>query len=510
MNVMKRIQRTLLRHADVPLWCGCCILVVCSFVSDVLASDAPHHAQGELAGEVTATTVLLQSRLTATPGPLLESSAVDAAEEVAAGDIAGAAGVVSFEYATDAEFSNSTRTPWRRAEPGRDYIVRVQLQNLLPSTKYFYRAWLGESEASVKPGPTRSFQTLPDAEMPTNISFCMGSCMNYNTFVNGVSNGGGPITATAEDRQLGYPSFAAMKELKPNFFIGTGDIVYYDNPAKGAAKTLPELRRKWHEQFRFPRLIQFFANTPAYWSKDDHDFRFNDADMQGQKQPSPQTGIELFREQMPICEQGDMSTPTYRTHRVGKDLQLWFIEGRDYRSPNKMPDGPEKSLWGQQQKAWLMTTLRESDATWKIMISPTPMIGPDDKYKKDNHANLEGFRHEADAFFQWVNDSNIENLLIFCGDRHWQYHSIHPSGVEEFGCGALNDENSRRGVAPGSPRGTDPEGLIVQPYTYPKPTGGFLYVELSRDATKETAKSQLSIRFHDDQGKLMHEERKAD
>ena len=46
------------------------------------------HAQGELAGEVTATSVLLQSRLTAIPGPVLDES----------GDIPGAAGIACFEY----------------------------------------------------------------------------------------------------------------------------------------------------------------------------------------------------------------------------------------------------------------------------------------------------------------------------------------------------------------------------------------------------------------------------
>ena len=109
----------------------------------------------------------------------------------------------------------------------------------------------------------------------------------------------------------------------------------------------------------------------------------------------------------------------------------------------------------------------------------------------------EGFRAEADSFFAWLAREQIENVLIFCGDRHWQFHSIHPSGVEEFACGALNDENSRVGVAPGSKKGTDPEGLIKQPYTYPEPTGGFLHV-ISHDDGK------LTIEFRDDHGEVLH------
>ena len=31
-----------------------------------------------------------------------------------------------------------------------------------------------------------------------------------------------------------------------------------------------------------------------------------------------------------------------------------------------MPDGPDKTMWGVEQRAWLERTLLESDATFKI------------------------------------------------------------------------------------------------------------------------------------------------
>ncbi|WP_345327070.1 alkaline phosphatase D family protein [Novipirellula rosea] len=457
----------------------------------VVAQSAAFHAQGEFAGEVTATSVLLQTRLTSVPGPTLDENS----------DVPGAEGNVQFEYSQNADFDPSQKTAWLTADAKHDFVVRCAIESLLPDTQYYYRVHIGTETKSLRTGPVREFKTLPAKDQATNVTFCMGSCMNYDSFIRGKSNGGGPVTASAEDKQLGYPVFDSMSKLEPRFFVGTGDIVYYDKPNNAAAKQLPELRRKWHEQFRFPRLIEFFGKTPAYWSKDDHDFRFNDADMVGEKKPTPQSGIELFREQMPIHAADDHDSPTYRTHRIGRDLQLWFTEGRDFRSPNRMEDGPDKSLWGKEQREWLEASLQESDAAWKIIISPTPMVGPDDAYKKDNHTNLGGFRHEADSFFAWANEHGIENLMVFCGDRHWQYHSIHPSGVEEFGCGALNDENSRRGVPPGSKRGTDPDGKIVQPYTYNEPTGGFLFVSVSPDQKK----SKLQIQFHDDHGELMYE-----
>ncbi len=460
----------------------------------LLSATAPaeiHHAQGEMAGEVTAGTVLLQSRLTTIPGPELDAE----------GDVPGAVGVARFEWSESADFQNAQRTEWLRALPERDFIVREKLAGLRPGTRYHYRLEFGPDETQTRTGPARSFKTLPDAGSTAELSFCMGSCMNYHSFMAGKSNGGGPVTATAEDKRLGFPAFAAMLDLRPDFFIGAGDIVYYDHPAKPAAQTMPELRRKWHEQFRFPRLIAFLGQTPAFWSKDDHDFRYNDADLGGKRLPDAATGINLFREQLPLSPAGDDASPAYRTHRVHKHLQLWFVEGRDHRSPNSMADGPDKSIWGREQRAWLQDTLKASDAAWKVIVTPTPMVGPDRNSKKDNHTNLAGFKHEADSFFEWLRANGLNNVLTFCGDRHWQYHSLHPLGIEEFSVGALNDENAIRGEKPGGPKTTDPEGRIRQLYLYPEPTGGFLHVTVDED----NGAPRLRMRLYDDEGTLGYE-----
>ena len=455
-------------------------------LTPMLAARELHLAQGQMAGEVTDSAVLLQTRLTATPG--LDEQ----------GDVPGASGVARFEWSSDSNFHEAAQTPWLPSLPEHDFIVRAALAGLSPATVYYYRVRFGVGEAEARTGPVASFKTLPGSGRNDRVSFAMGSCMNYHPFMAGTSDGGGRPSATEDDQRLGYPAFAAMTALAPDFFIGAGDVVYYDK-GRPFATTLPLMRKKWHEQFRFPRLVEFFARTPAYWLKDDHDFRYNDADRSGEKSPGTDLGIRTFREQMPILPQDDSSSPTYRTHRVNRDLQLWFVEGRDYRSPNSAPDGPGKTIWGSEQREWLQRSLRASDAAWKLLITSTPMVGPDDASKKDNHANLAGFRHERDSFFAWLASESIANVFALTGDRHWQFHSIHPSGVEEFSCGALNDENSRRGVKPG--QGSDPDRQIRQPWTYEEPTGGFLHVTVS---PRGTSSSTLVFQFYDDQGQASY------
>jgi len=48
---------------------------------------------------------------------------------------------------------------------------------------------------------------------------------------------------------------------------------------------------------------------------------------------------------------------------------------------------------------WLQRTLLESDADFKILISPTPMVGPDDTTNRDSHANIGGFQYEVGEVF---------------------------------------------------------------------------------------------------------------
>ncbi len=447
------------------------------------------HAQGEMAGEVTQTTAILQSRLTATPG-LVE------------GDVPGAAGWGRFQYSEAPDFSAAKETDWIEAEAERDFIVRCQIAGLQPNRTYYYRLVYGPDRLRTEIGPTRRFKTLPAADQPAAVRFVVGNCMNYAFFFQGPKGDGKNARADATDRQRGYPAMESIRKLEPDFFVGAGDNVYYDHPARSAAQTLAELRRKWHEQFVLPRVVEMVGDISTYWIKDDHDYRYNDADRTGAKAPSHELGVRTFREQMPVVADADSATVTYRTIRCGRWLEIWMVEGRDYRSPNRSPDGPQKTLWGAEQKAWLKRTILASDAPLKILISPTPMVGPDDGYKRDNHVSPEGFRHEGEEFLAWLKANGQENFYVITGDRHWHYHSVHPTGCEEFACGALNTENSRLGRAPGDPQSTDPDAKVKQLYTDARPTGGYLLVEVLPDAASETA--QLRFTVHDEGGRTLY------
>jgi alkaline phosphatase/alkaline phosphatase D len=473
------------------------------------------HAQGERVGEVSQHAAVLQARLT-----------LDG--KVRSGDVLGCSGVGAFALSTREDFGDAVRTSWRSASPKNDYMIKVRIEDLEPGTRYYYRLLSGPEPSSAEAGPTGTFRTLDRRGVTREVRFVVVTGMNQFAF----------LASTIKDlafreRSLGFPGLAAITAREPDFFVSTGDSVYYDTPYVGRAETQDEMRAKWHRQFAAPRFAALFQQVATYWQKDDHDYRYEDADPHGSFEPSARLGADVFLEQVPLADPGDEQPLTYRTHRVNDLLQIWLLEGREHRDANTAPAGHEKTMWGTEQKAWLRETLLASDATFKIIISPTPLVGPDDEAKgvqggilapffggkplgqgddmrkMDNHANAFGYREEGNALFAWLADQGFleKNLYLVCGDRHWQYHSVHPSGFEEFSVGALVDANSRLGPSPGDANSTDPEGLIIQPYSQAEASGGFLEVNVRPAEGGQPATAEFA--FYDEHGLLLHSVAKA-
>ncbi len=453
------------RNSGMKLLLACLMLLVAGQTSGAEL----FHAQGEMAGEPGVDSVLLQSRLTAADRPNEQRG------------ITGAPGVARFVLDRGTADTTIT-TPWARAESANDFIVRQLVRGLNSDIRYRYRLEFGANETQTQMGPARWFRTLPGARSNSRLSFLMFNCMGWGQYMDGYGN---RQPYDGPDKMLGYPTLVKMQAYADShFFICAGDCVYYDTPKQAIARKLPELRIKWQQQFAMPRLVQFVGSMGSFWMKDDHDFRYDDGDRSGTTEPLPELGIRVFKEQMPVVPREDFDRVTYRTARMAKHVQLWFLEGRDYRSPNEMPDGPDKTMWGVEQRTWLQRTLRESDATWKLIVTPTPMVGPDMDKKRDNHTNSRGFRHEGTQFFAWLQQTGVRNVVLLTGDRHWQYHSIHPTGVPEFACGSLSRENAVGDPpGPGTEGSTDPQRQVDQKFVSSKQDGGFLRVVVDEKAS---------------------------
>ncbi len=91
------------------------------------------------------------------------------------------------------------------------------------------------------------------------------------------------------------------------------------------------------------------------------------------------------------------------------------------------------------------------------------------------------FKHEGDEIRTWLQGHVPDNFFVVCGDRHWQYHSVHPSaGVQEFSVGPASNSH-----ASGSP------GEDKTYHRFHRVKGGFLCVELRPNGAESEIAFQL-------------------
>jgi alkaline phosphatase D len=352
---------------------------------------------------------------------------------------------------------------WTKVGPKSDSCHQFRVGGLTPYTDYSLVIF-GRNESGSNAHVLGTFRTAPTAEFTKPITFVASTCQDF---------------PRRDDLKNGHKIYQSMLKLDPAFFVQTGDTLYYDKP-KPYAKDIATARYKWNRFFAMPFPRAFHKKVPSYWLHDDHDVLKNDC-WPGQTygELTWEQGLKVWREQIPQSEK------PYRTFRWGKHLQVWFPEGREFRSANNLPDGPDKSIFGEEQWAWLRQTMKESDATFKLFVSATPVVGPDRKNKNDNHANA-GFAYEGKRLRKFL--SVIPGCFVINGDRHWQYHSVDPeTGLQEFGSGPASDKHAR-----GWKYELKPEWQ-----KFLRIKGGFLSVKVEG--------TRASFRHHDVDGKMVNE-----
>ena len=416
-------------------------------------------ATGLKIGEVSPTTAIAWMRLTERAGRQSDGErrrgrpqpfAANRSTRELEGSTPGAPGKLRLRYSTKENLSGARDTGWTTVSADRDFSHQFSLGGLRPDTEYFYSAESASPGGKLHAPIQGRFRTALPPNSASGFRFCMTTCQKYSEL----------------DHADGFHIYNSMAALDPRFYISAGDIVYYDSDDPRATST-DIARYHWDRMFSFPRHRDMLLHVPGYYLKDDHDTMTDDVWRERPLGPEYRfnfdDGLRIFRQQVP------MGPSTYRSFRWGRTLQVWFVEGRDYRSPSNMPDGPEKSIWGVQQKQWLMKSMAESTADWRVLVSPTPIVGPDRPNKADNHSN-KVFAWEGRQFREWAKTTLGDNFVNINGDRHWQYHSVHPeTGTNEFSVGAASDSH-----ASGSP------GEDKNYHRFHRVKGGFLEVETER------------------------------
>ena len=277
-----------------------------------------------------------------------------------------------------------------------DCTALISLENLQPSTTYYYRA----AVIGKRPGHIARFMTAPRPDDEAKVSFCFGG-----------------------DTRESYKPFTVMSAVRaqrPDFFLHLGDTIYADRG--GTAHYLPEFWAKYRAN-RADLASQFcFDEISTYVTWDDHEV----ADDYLPGNPLAPIGRKAFLDYWPIRQNPEESERIYRSFRWGKALELFILDARQYR------DRQQGTMLGKAQKKWLLEGISRSDAIFKFIATSVPMAGGG----KDR---WDGYPRERAEILGYIRQKKITGVIFLSADLHCAAITRIPksSGLRDITAGPL-------------------------------------------------------------------------
>jgi alkaline phosphatase D len=372
--------------------------------------------------------------------------------------------------------------------PATDLTGQMKLSGLAPGTRHAYRA---QSNGITADG---EFVTAPPPEASARVRFVWSGDLGGGKFCRPVDGG--------------YKIFRAMAASRPDFFLFVGDTIYADHRCGGpdvvagadfVATTLPGYHVKHRYNREDPAAAAFYASTAVLPIWDDHEVR---NDFSGPGEPLMTMGRQAFFDYWPIARPAEEPGRLYRRFQWGRLLDVFILDTRQYRSSNRDPDGPGKTMLGEVQRRWLLDGVTASSASWKVIVSSVPLsvpTGPPTAHDSWSNAsvfgvpedNTTGFAFERDLIVRALRDRAVKNVVFIAADVHHaeliRHHPTSSFSFHEFIAGPLS-------APPGRPRPLDqalnPRSLFAR--------GGvnnFGEITVERDL--------LTVRIIDDDGKML-------
>lgn len=329
---------------------------------------------------------------------------------------------VTWEMSADPGFSVITAKGHKNISHHTDYTVKVDVKDLAPGTKYYYR-FSYQGTVSV----TGSTKTLPDALNAGDFSMAVVSCNNW------------------EDGFFNSFRFLALKQ-EVDLVLHLGDYIYeyatgeYGNPRSGRINepknellTIYDYRTRYAQYRTDQDLQRLHQNKPFYLVWDDHELA-NDAYRDGAKNHQPTEGnwekrkkaaIQAYLEWMPIRAKN--AGQVRRKFDIGDDISLYLMDERSSERTKQMEDNEigfnnkERTIIGKSQYQWLEKEMKNSHATWKLIGNQVMFSG----YTVANGFKLPkyndwwlGYPAERGKIVNLLCKEKIGNTILLTGDHH--------------------------------------------------------------------------------------------
>ena len=143
-----------------------------------------------------------------------DGSSIDTIE----GAVPGAEGVVRVHYKAEND-KESKVTPWQKVDPKADFTQQFRLSDLQPGSQYLVKVEYGANKYQGLNTLSGTFRTAPEPDTVAPVTLTVTTGQRY----------------TDLDSKNGFKIYKQMLEMNPDFFVHTGDILYYDALAKTPA-----------------------------------------------------------------------------------------------------------------------------------------------------------------------------------------------------------------------------------------------------------------------------------
>lgn len=281
-------------------------------------------------------------------------------------------------------------------DPTADATAQLHLGGLVPGSTYLYRV-LDAQGAALAEG---SFRTQPlwqwRTEPPT-VRIALGSCAYLN---DGIFDRPGTPYGGGEE------IFDQIAAATPDLMLWLGDNLYLREPEWTSREGINR-RYRYHREH--PRLQRLWSATSHIAIWDDHDFGPNDADASFVNKAWT---LEMFRRYWPQ-PYAPQPEAIYGQVSLG-DVDIFLLDDRSFRYPNRWPEGPDKAMYGEAQMHWLRRALTASNAPFKLVAGGGQFFNQANRFEAWSK-----FPAEQQAMRRWLDESKVPGVVFLSGDRHF-------------------------------------------------------------------------------------------
>jgi alkaline phosphatase D len=381
-------------------------------------------------------------------------------------------GRYTLELASDRRFRNVVERKRVRAVARNDNTVQSTVARLAPGRRHWYRFRGRRARSEVG-----TFMTAPRPRENVTVEFAWTGDTDFNTELGRSRpfwNGGGV--------------FRRMKAERNHFNVHLGDTIYSDSEIPSRlfpiALTVPQKWEKYRINLgnRHLRAVRRSAGFYSHW--DDHEFVndfspaestfSNGVNIDGQL--LYRRGVRAFRDYAPVAY--SKRTGLYRTVRWGRNLELFFLDQRSFRSakadeggvcdnpqtgqPDLAPTAPpatralfsaavpslaqpvsqacldairspDRTYLGRRQLARFLREVKRSKARFKVIMNELPI----QQYYVLPYDRWEGYEAERRQVLRELR--GVKNVVFLTADVHAtlvndaRFQTLEPGGPRDSG-----------------------------------------------------------------------------